>query len=178
MKFLFSLAIFAFAFAFGTFYGGFVALAPAVTVDYFGTRSAGATIGVIYSSVAIGPLSDRRSQVTSTMSLVVIASLSLSESSLPLLERFSVWRYRYRNVGARRAMLPRQKRSFDYLFRKLSGSPGRGHGIETNCPVELRVMKAVRKSSPPKQMLVVTTSGIGTCSIDCPSGLMTVIPPL
>ena len=49
---LVTLAIF--AFAFGTFYGGFVALAPAVTVDYFGTRSAGATIGVIYSSVAIG----------------------------------------------------------------------------------------------------------------------------
>lgn len=45
-----------FALLFGTFYGGFVALAPAVTVDYFGTRSAGAIIGLIYSSVAVGTL--------------------------------------------------------------------------------------------------------------------------
>ena len=45
-----------FALVFGTCYGGFVALAPAVIVDYFGDRSASALIGTIYTSVAIGTL--------------------------------------------------------------------------------------------------------------------------
>jgi len=45
-----------FALLFGTCYGGFVALAPAVIVDYFGNRSASALIGTIYTSVAIGTL--------------------------------------------------------------------------------------------------------------------------
>lgn len=51
---LWSLAIF--ALGFGTFYGGFVALAPALTVDFFGTRAAAGIIGVLYSSVGIGTL--------------------------------------------------------------------------------------------------------------------------
>ena len=33
-------------------------------------------------------------------------------------------------------------------------------------------------SSPPKQMLVVMMSSVGTCSTKVPSGEMTVIPPL
>ena len=45
-----------FALLFGTAYGGFVALAPALTVDYFGTRSAAGIIGAVYSSVGIGTL--------------------------------------------------------------------------------------------------------------------------
>ncbi|MEM7405013.1 MAG: MFS transporter [Pseudomonadota bacterium] len=45
-----------FAFVFGTFYGGFVALAPSVTVDYFGPKSAASIIGFLYSSVGIGTL--------------------------------------------------------------------------------------------------------------------------
>jgi len=45
-----------FALVFGTCYGGFVALAPAVIVDYFGNRSASALIGTIYTSVAVGTL--------------------------------------------------------------------------------------------------------------------------
>jgi MFS family permease len=45
-----------FALTFGSFYGGFVALLPALTVDYFGTRAAAGTIGVLYSSVGIGTL--------------------------------------------------------------------------------------------------------------------------
>ena len=45
-----------FALGFGSFYGGFVALAPALTVDFFGTRTAGGIIGVLYSSVGIGTL--------------------------------------------------------------------------------------------------------------------------
>ncbi|HUN47006.1 MAG TPA: MCT family MFS transporter [Stellaceae bacterium] len=43
-----------FALVFGTCYGGFVALAPAVTVDYFGAKSAGAIIGALYASVGVG----------------------------------------------------------------------------------------------------------------------------
>ncbi len=46
----------AFAIIYGTCYGGFVALAPAVMSDYFGGRNAGAIIGALYTSVAFGTL--------------------------------------------------------------------------------------------------------------------------
>jgi MFS family permease len=46
----------AFAGFFGLFYGGFVALAPAVVIDYFGGRSASSIIGILYTSVAFGTL--------------------------------------------------------------------------------------------------------------------------
>lgn len=45
-----------FAFVFGVFYGGFVALAPAVVIDYFGARNASSLIGILYTSVAFGTL--------------------------------------------------------------------------------------------------------------------------
>jgi MFS family permease len=45
-----------FALCFGTGYGGFVALIPALTVDYFGVRQAGAIIGSLYTSVGVGSL--------------------------------------------------------------------------------------------------------------------------
>lgn len=45
-----------FALVYGACYGGFVALVPAVTIDYLGTRSAGAIIGALYTSVAPGAL--------------------------------------------------------------------------------------------------------------------------
>lgn len=45
-----------FAFLFGTCYGGYVALAPAVMADYFGPRHVAGIIGALYSSVAIGTL--------------------------------------------------------------------------------------------------------------------------
>ncbi|MBM3491453.1 MAG: MFS transporter [Alphaproteobacteria bacterium] len=43
-----------FALAFGAFYGGFVALAPSLTADYFGPRAISGIIGVLYTSVALG----------------------------------------------------------------------------------------------------------------------------
>jgi MFS family permease len=46
----------AFALVFGVFYGGFVALAPAVVIDYFGGKSASSIIGILYTSVACGTL--------------------------------------------------------------------------------------------------------------------------
>jgi len=45
-----------FALAFGVFYGGYVALLPALVADYFGGRSIGAIIGVLYTAVALGTL--------------------------------------------------------------------------------------------------------------------------
>lgn len=46
----------AFALVYGVFYGGFVALAPAVVIDYFGARNASSLIGILYTSVAFGTL--------------------------------------------------------------------------------------------------------------------------
>ncbi|WP_210254926.1 MFS transporter [Methylocapsa sp. S129] len=46
----------AFAFAYGVFYGGFVALLPALVMDYFGGRNISAVIGILYTSVAFGTL--------------------------------------------------------------------------------------------------------------------------
>ncbi len=46
----------AFAFIFGVFYGGFVAILPALVMDYFGGRNVSGIIGVLYTSVAFGTL--------------------------------------------------------------------------------------------------------------------------
>jgi MFS family permease len=45
-----------FALAFGLFYGGFVALIPAVTADLFGLRAMSSVLGVLYTSVAFSTL--------------------------------------------------------------------------------------------------------------------------
>ncbi len=45
-----------FAAAFGVFYGGWVALLPALVMDAFGGRSVGGIIGLLYTSVAFGTL--------------------------------------------------------------------------------------------------------------------------
>ena len=47
------------------------------------------------------------------------------------------------------------------VLRYSSGRPGRGHSKETSLPVPDNVANAVRKSLPPKQMLVVSGSGSG-----------------
>jgi MFS family permease len=46
----------AFAFTFGVFYGGFVAILPALVMDYFGGRNVSGIIGALYTSVAVGTL--------------------------------------------------------------------------------------------------------------------------
>jgi MFS family permease len=51
---LWSFAIF--AVGFGVWYGSFAALAPALTADYFGTRHAGAIIGILYTALVPGAL--------------------------------------------------------------------------------------------------------------------------
>jgi len=49
-------ALASFALVYGVFYGGFVALLPALVMDYFGGRSVSSIIGVLYTSVAFGTL--------------------------------------------------------------------------------------------------------------------------
>jgi MFS family permease len=46
----------AFALVFGVFYGGWVAVLPAVVMDQFGGRNVSGIIGVLYTSVAFGTL--------------------------------------------------------------------------------------------------------------------------
>jgi MFS family permease len=45
-----------FALLYGGFYGGFVAILPALVMDYFGGRHVSGIIGVLYTSVAFGTL--------------------------------------------------------------------------------------------------------------------------
>lgn len=45
-----------FALMYGVFYGGFVAVLPALVMDYFGGRNVSGIIGVLYTSVALGTL--------------------------------------------------------------------------------------------------------------------------
>ena len=45
-----------FALAYGVVYGGFVAVLPALVMDYFGGRNVSGIIGILYTSVALGTL--------------------------------------------------------------------------------------------------------------------------
>ncbi|WP_027550720.1 MFS transporter [Bradyrhizobium sp. Cp5.3] len=49
-------ALAAFAFVYGVFYGGWVAVLPSVVMDYFGGRNVSGIIGILYTSVAFGTL--------------------------------------------------------------------------------------------------------------------------
>lgn len=46
----------AFAFVYGIFYGGWVAVLPAVVMDYFGGRNVSGIIGILFTSAAFGTL--------------------------------------------------------------------------------------------------------------------------
>ena len=45
-----------FAIAYGVFYGAWVALLPAIVMDWFGGRNVSGLIGILYTSVAFGTL--------------------------------------------------------------------------------------------------------------------------
>jgi MFS transporter, OFA family, oxalate/formate antiporter len=49
-------ALAVFAFIYGVFYGGWVALLPTLVMDYFGGRNVSGLIGILYTSVAFGTL--------------------------------------------------------------------------------------------------------------------------
>ena len=67
---------------YGAFYGGFVALVPAVIIDYLGTRNAGAIIGALYTSVAPGtligpPLAGYAYDLWGSYTIPLVASIAL-----------------------------------------------------------------------------------------------------
>lgn len=49
-------ALAGFSFVFGVFYGGYVAVLPALVMDYFGGRNVSGIIGILYTSVGLGTL--------------------------------------------------------------------------------------------------------------------------
>jgi MFS family permease len=67
---------------FGVFYGGFVALAPALAADYFGGKAISGIIGLIYSTIAVGILAGPVIagyvyDLTETYEWVILASTGL-----------------------------------------------------------------------------------------------------
>jgi len=71
----------AFAFLFGVAYGGWVALLPAVVMDYFGGRNVSGLIGVLYTSVGFGTLigpsaSGFAFDVTGSYTIPILASIA------------------------------------------------------------------------------------------------------
>jgi MFS family permease len=78
-----------FALAFGTFYGGFVAIAPALAADLFGARYVSGIIGLLYASVGLGtligpPLAGLAFDLTRSYALPIYATalLTLGASAL------------------------------------------------------------------------------------------------
>jgi MFS family permease len=69
-----------FAFLFGVAYGGWVALLPAVVMDYFGGRNVSGLIGVLYTSVGLGTLIGPSAagfafDATGTYTIPIVASI-------------------------------------------------------------------------------------------------------
>jgi len=72
-----------FGLIFGTFYGGFVALMPAMVMDYFGGRHVSSIIGSLYTSVALGTLVGPTAagyayDLTQDYTLAIIASIAVN----------------------------------------------------------------------------------------------------
>lgn len=66
---------------FGLAYGGWVALLPAVVMDYFGGRNVSGLIGVLYTSVGFGTLIGPSAagfafDVTGSYTIPIIASIA------------------------------------------------------------------------------------------------------
>jgi MFS family permease len=90
-------ALSVYAVMFGVFYGGFVALSPALAADYFGGKAISSIIGLIYSTVAVGILAGPVVagyvfDLTGTYEWVILASsglffaAALCAASLPKLK--------------------------------------------------------------------------------------------
>jgi MFS family permease len=84
-----------FALTFGTFYGGFVALLPALVMDYFGGRHISSILGALYTSVAFGTLTgpaaagyafDLRHSYTLPIAISIATSLTAAAIMLVLPE--------------------------------------------------------------------------------------------
>ncbi len=89
-----------FAVVYGMFYGGFVALIPALTMDYFGAHSVSGLIGALYTSVAVGTFAgpalagvayDLLQDYTLPIVLAAVANL-LAAGCMALLSEPAQWR--------------------------------------------------------------------------------------
>jgi len=72
-----------FATLFGALYGGFVAMAPSVMADYFGTKAVGSILGAQYASVAVGilvgpPVAGWIFDATRSYTVAIVASAGLA----------------------------------------------------------------------------------------------------
>lgn len=72
-----------FALGFGLGYGGFVALLPAITADYFGVSRAGAIIGMLYTSAGVGtffgPIAAARIfDATGAYTIAIVAGIAVN----------------------------------------------------------------------------------------------------
>lgn len=70
-----------FGFLFGVFYGGWVALLPAVVMDYFGGRNVSGLIGILYTSAGFGTLIGPSAagfafDVTGSYTMPIVASIA------------------------------------------------------------------------------------------------------
>lgn len=75
-----------FALSYGVFYGGWVAVLPALIMDYFGGRNVSGIIGVLYTSVAFGTLIGPSSagwlfDITGSYTLPIAASAAATLAS-------------------------------------------------------------------------------------------------
>jgi len=86
----------AFALLYGLFYGGWVAVLPALVMDYFGGRNVSGIIGILYTSVAfgtlVGPSSagwmfDLTGSYTAPIAASVVASIASAAIVSSLLRR-------------------------------------------------------------------------------------------
>lgn len=80
------LALIVFATLFGALYGGFVAMAPSVMADYFGTKAVGSILGAQYASVAVGilvgpPAAGWIFDTTQSYTVAIVASAGLALSA-------------------------------------------------------------------------------------------------
>ena len=91
-----------FSLIFGACYGGFVALAPAVTADYFDGKDVIGVIGILYTSVAVGTLAGPTLAGVAfdlwqsyTLPILAASATSLAAAAIMLLaEEPAAWRRR------------------------------------------------------------------------------------
>jgi MFS family permease len=78
-----------FALSFGVSYGGFIALAPAVAAEYFGTQGLGAILGALYTAAGLGGiglyLAGELIEATDTYTWAIVGAIALSVVSVALL---------------------------------------------------------------------------------------------
>jgi MFS family permease len=81
-----------FAISFGAFYGGYVAIMPALVMDSFGGRHVGGILGALYTSVAFGnlvgpPLAGLAYDLSHSYRLPIVASIATNLLAAAILTR-------------------------------------------------------------------------------------------